>query len=69
LTKHVTKHVCSYCKGEFKDKYFYLSIKNRERDRYGYSAGYKDSLRLRLCSWGCLEKVVANPKIIIVELL
>lgn len=65
----MAKQVCALCKGELQEKYFYLAIKRKELDRYGYSAGYKDSLRLRLCSWTCLEKLIEDPKIIIVELL
>ena len=64
----MAKQTCSLCKKDIDDKYFYLSIRRREYSG-GYSQGYKDALRLRLCSWDCLVKIIEDPKIIIVELL
>jgi len=54
---------CSLCKEpiESKGKYFYLSIK--------YRGDYKESMKLKLCSFKCLKHIVENPAVIIVELL
>jgi hypothetical protein len=60
----MTNMVCSKCKDEIKinSKFFYLAIKERGNIN-------SKGLELKLCSFKCLEQIIANPSIIIVELL
>ena len=62
------KSKCSECKKDVGDRYFYLSIRRRGRDSYGY-ANWGETLRLRLCCWECLENIIKDPKRIVVEML